>query len=220
VLETLVRIADTLQLEPPSLVAEPLALAAVCPDDGLIIQVGAQSTGVILSRYGAPAGCAGICMGGLSLTEGLSWALGVSTARADLILRAYVSGQLAESDQSTVSEALRGPLSTWMAAVTDSLRSWTGIQGEWPPNIHLCGGASVVKDLERLVATTLWPEIAPFPYTPQLRIWDGHNVAQVLDRTDRRWRVNGLTPLALAAWTLRDRGPASNDGILRTSLGI
>jgi hypothetical protein len=79
---------------------------------------------------------------------------------------------------------------------------------------------SALKDLERLVAVTRWLEIVPFPYTPQVRLWDGSNVDQVLDHTDRRWQVDSLTSLALAAWTLRDRGPVSPDGMLRASLEI
>ena len=153
------------------------------------------------------------------MAQAIAGALGISVPRAGVMLRAYASEQLG-SDRAKIREALQEPLSEWLSAVTECLQGWKDVRGDWSPNIHLCGGLGALKDLERVVAATRWLEIAPFPYTPQVRLWDGSNVDQVVDHTDRRWQVDSLTPLALAAWMLRDRGPASHDGILRASLEI
>jgi cell division protein FtsA len=219
-LNALRRIADGLQLEPPSLVAEPLALAAASPSDGLTIQVGARTTGLVLSRYGAPVSFAGTCQGGMTLVEALADALGISAARADVMLRAYALGKLGDSDSSLVGDALEEPLLRWLSAVIECLRSWTAIPGEWAPFVYLCGGVSALGDLERLVTATQWLEVLPFPFTPQVKIWDGSNVEHVLDQTDQRWQAESVTTLSLAAWALRDRGPSTLDGVLRASLDI
>jgi hypothetical protein len=212
--------ADKLQLEPPALVAEPLALAAASPGDGLIIQVGALTTALVLSRYGAPVSFASICQGGAAFAKALGEAIGVSTDRADVMLRGFALGQLSDSDRSRVEAALGESLLRWLSSMIESLRSWTEIPGEWPPFIHLCGGVSRLGALGRAVAQTRWLEALPFPFTPQVKTWDGSNVEQVLDRTNRRWQLDGLTTLSLAAWALRDRGPSTRDGILRASLDI
>jgi len=214
------QIADGLQLEPPVLVAEPLALAAAFPSDGLAIQLGAQTTGMVLSRHGAPLSFAGICQGSTLIVASVAKALGVSAARADVMLRAFGAGRLSDGDQSLVGEALGEPLLRWLSSVIECLRSWSGIPGEWPPYVYLCGGVSALSALERSVAATRWLEVVPFPFTPQIKVWDGSNVEQVLDRTDRRWQVDNVTTLSVAAWMLRDRGPSSRDGILRASLEI
>jgi hypothetical protein len=63
-------------------------------------------------------------------------------------------------------------------------------------------------------------EVLNFPQTPRIRVWDGSNLAQITDHTPFKWQLDNVTTLALAAWTLNERGPETADGMLATSLGI
>jgi hypothetical protein len=63
-------------------------------------------------------------------------------------------------------------------------------------------------------------EVLPFPYAPQVKVWDGSNLDRIDDRTDQHWRLDNITSLSLAAWMLRERGSLLYDQALRRSLEI
>ncbi len=219
-LDGLRQITDALGLDPPHAVAEPLALASTAPGDGLIVQVGARTTNLVLARYGAALAFDGIGQGGASLVEALSDACGLSRERADALLQACADGLSSEADRQRVEVALSESVTGWLSLLVERLRSWQRPVQGWPADIYVCGGGSAWIDLTRLIGSVRWPEVLPFPHMPRARLWDGSNVGQVVDHTDRKWELSELTTLSLAAWTVRDRGPSSADGVLRASLGM
>lgn len=214
------QIADSLNLDPPHPVPEPLALSAAVPGDGLILEAGAATTSVVLARHGVPLSFASIRHGDNSLTQSLSEALDVPYAHAEALLDAYGGGRLEESQRQAVSAALEEPLISWLSAVVECARSWDSPPEGWPTTVHLCGGTSRLPELQTLVADVRWLEALPFPHAPSVRLWDGSNLERVVHHAEPRWQLADVTVLSVAGWLLRDRGQSSFDGMLRSSLRL
>jgi len=219
-LAVLAELADALKLDPPHLVAEPMAIAAALGEDGLVIEVGARTTSLVLVRRGVPLAFGAVLAGGRGLVDALADAFRLSPSRGAALLRAYSAGRLEGSEQTAVRNVLAAPLASWLSLVVRELRSWDVQREDWVPEVYLCGGASALGDLQRLVSSAPWLDTLPLLRVPSVRAWDGSNLSQVADRTMPRWQLDGVTSLAVAAWPLRDRGPGTADGILRSSLRI
>ncbi len=216
----LAQLADALKLDPPHLVAEPLAIAAAVGGDGLVIQVGARTTSLVLSRRGVPVAFGAVPAGGGALVDALADAFRLSPSRGGALLRAYSEGRLRSSDRKAVQNVLAAPLASWLSLVVRELRSWDVDQEDWAPEVHLCGGLGALGDLQHLVASSPWLDTLPLSRLPSVRPWDGSNLSGVADRTMPRWQLDGVTSLAVAAWPLCNRGPGTADGVLRSSLRI
>lgn len=219
-LAALAALADALKLNPPLMVAEPMAIAAALDEDGLVIQVGAQMTSLILVRRGGPIAFGAVPAGGGALIDALSDAFRLPPSRGTAVLRAYGAGRLQDSEQAAIRNVLAAPLASWLSLVMRELKSWDVRPEDWSPDVHLCGGAGALRDLQPLVSSVRWLETVPLPRVPSVRLWDGSNLSQVADRTMPRWQLDGVTSLSAAAWLLRKRGPETADGILRSSLRL
>ena len=219
-LGALSQIADTLHFDPPYLAAEPQLLASAAPSDGLVIQVGAETTGVVLARYGAPLAFTGIHSGGQSLVQAVVDTFQVSPARADALLRACAAGRLSGKGQRAIRNAIEVPIETWLATVKEGLRSWDRPSEGWPLDIYLCGGLSALADVQSLVSSVQWLDVLPFSRTPRVRTWDGSNLGRVTDRTGSGWLLENVTTVSLAAWALRERDLSFASDVLHSSLKI
>jgi cell division protein FtsA len=214
------QLADRLQLDPPGLVAEPVSLAAACPDDGLVIEVGARTTGLCLARYGAPLAFSSVPWGGDNLTQALADTFQLFPSRAEALKRAYGAGQLSPEGTSAVQKALAVPIQSWISAVLEQLEPWRERIRVWPPEIYVCGGTGALPGLAESVSAVRWLDQLPFPRTPNVSIWDGSPLARVVDRTEPRWLVGDVVVLSVAALAAHDRNASTPDGVLRTVLGI
>jgi hypothetical protein len=216
----LAQLAEGLKLDPPHLVAEPLAMASAVGEEGLVIQVGARTTSLVLIRRAVPIAFGAVQAGGGALVDALADAFRLSPSRAGALLRAHSAGRLQSAERRAVRNVLAAPLASWLSMVVRELRSWDVRPADWVPEVHLCGGLGALGDLQRLVASSPWLDTLPLSRLPSVRSWDGSNLSQVADRTMPRWQLDGVTSLAVAAWPLRDRGPGTADGVLRSSLRI
>lgn len=214
------QIADKLQLEPPRLVAEPLALAAIAPKDGLIVQVGAATTGLILTRSHAPIAFASVLQGGTTWARSCADRFGISLARAEAALCAFAGNELDAQSQQVLQSALQPALNGWLPELVATLQDWRKSRLTWSPSIQLCGGASAIPGVHETITRARWVDMVPFSRTPDTQIWDGSNVSQVTDLTPSRWQLGGLTTLSLAAWATRDQSKQGPDGLLRASLEL
>ncbi|MBN1935711.1 MAG: hypothetical protein JW934_13670 [Anaerolineae bacterium] len=214
------KIADALQLEPPQLVVEPLALAATLPGSGLLVQVGAGTTQVVLARESAPLAIGHIAHGSSLWSRALIDVFRLSPERADALLRAHCDGKLAARVRDSVGQTLRPLWDQWFEALTGEMRRWDVDRLEWTPEIYLCGGASAAPDIRERLAKAPWLDLVPFRRTPEVRTWDGANLDLLADLAEPRWPLDGVTALSVAAWGVRERGPNTPDGMLRKALEI
>jgi hypothetical protein len=213
-------VAQQLRLDPPWLVAEPLALAAACPGEGLIVNAGAHTTGLALVRYGAPLACGSVPYGGARLTRALAEAFELPSMRAEALKRGYGAGQLSDEGTAAVRQVLEAPLQAWISALTERLSSWTEVPAPWPPDIYVSGGAAALEDLRQALSAARWLDTLPFPKTPEVRLWDGSTLYPVIDHGDLDWRADQVASLSVAAWTLRDRGAGTPEATLRSALAL
>ncbi|MBN1579585.1 MAG: hypothetical protein JXA89_02695 [Anaerolineae bacterium] len=219
-LASLRQIADALQLEPPQLVAEPLALATASPSDGLIVQVGAATTGLILTRSRAPVAFDSVLQAGTAWAHACSDRFRLSSARAETALRTFAGGGLNAEDMAVMQQALQPVLGAWLPELIETLQSWNKNTLTWSPNIYLCGGASIIPGVQETIARARWVDALPFSRTPDTRTWDGSNAAQVTDLTPARWQLDSVTTLSLAAWAVHDQDKRMPDNMLRASLEL
>jgi cell division ATPase FtsA len=154
------QLADRLQLDPPGLVAEPVSLAAACPDDGLIIEVGARTTGLCLARYGAPLASGSVSWGGDSLTQALADTFQLFPSRAEALKRAYGAGQLSPEGTSAVQKALAVPIQGWVSAV---------LEQAWRNLFRLCAGWICCLFLARPISVSGMGRHSPRWWTAQNR---------------------------------------------------
>lgn len=214
------QIADALKLEPPQLVVEPLALAATLPGSGLLIQVGAVTTQVILVRKSAPLAMGHIAHASALWSRALIDAFRLSPERADALLRTYGDGKLTARAQDSVEQVLRPLWDQWFEALIGEMRRWDVDRLEWSPVIYLCGGASIAPNLRERVARAPWLDLVPFERAPEVRSWDGANLDLLADLAEPHWPLDGVTALSVAAWGARDRNANTPDGMLRKALEI
>lgn len=219
-LAALPKIAEALQLEPPQMVAEPLALAATLAESGLLIQVGQVTTQAVLVRKGAPLAVGHIPCGGRQWIRALTDTFHLSPERADALLRAWSSGRLTPQARQTVEQVCRPLWDEWLRALIAEIRRWEIERLEWPPTIYLCGGAMSLSPLREQIGKAPWHELLPFQRTPDVRIWDGANLNLLNDLAEPRWPIDGVTALSVAAWGIRNRSSETTDGILRQALEI
>jgi len=219
VVRALYELADYLQLELPCLVPEPMSLAGICPGDGLVVEVGAQKTGLCLTGYGAPLASGNVNMGGVAWTQALAGAFKFTESRAEMLKLAYSSGRLRPEVEDAVRRVLASVAQDWLSRVMDELRSWR-VDLPWSPQVYLTGGASQLAGMRELVTGARWLDEVPFPHTPAVRLWDGSDAAVVEDRTGGSWEPASIVTLATAIWAGRPRGPETVDGMLRRALEI
>jgi hypothetical protein len=108
----------------------------------------------------------------------------------------------------------------WVSAVLEQFKLWRDRIRVWPPEIYLCGGTSALPGLQESVSAVRWLDLLPFPRTPNVSIWDGSPLAQVVDRTEPRWLVGDVVALSMAALAARDLDASTPNRVLRTVLGI
>ena len=217
--QSLRSVANALQLEPPRLVPEPMALAASLPGNGLAVQIGAHTTGLCLAKYGAPLAVGSVSVGGQAWTRALADVFRFTLPRAEALKLAYSTGRLSVEVTEAVEKALAYSVQSWLGAVMNTLRSW-GSGYSWTPEIYLCGRASGQPDVFRAVSSARWLDQVPFPHTPHVQRWDGSSAPGVMDRTGDRRDPGDAVLLSAAAWAARERGYQTPDGVLRASLGI
>jgi cell division protein FtsA len=202
------------------LVPELLSLCTAFSGDGLLIEVGARTTTLALLRMGRPLALGSANAGGALLSEGLATTFDLTPGRAEEVLRAYGAGRLRAEQAQVVRKALSTPLMGWFSSVIEVLHSWDVPSRDWLPEMYLCGGASAIEDLTRLVSSAQWLDLLPLPRIPTVRVWDGSNVSEIVDRTSPRWSPGGVASVSLAAWPLHERGTGTFDGVLRSSVAI
>ncbi len=226
----LAAIADALQLEAFIPVAVPVALAAAAPGDGLIVEIGARSTGMVLARCGAPLATGSVSLGTRWWCDTLRDFF--APVQLEAVWQALSDGTLSAQDKAAIRDALNAPLHDWQRRVLARLGEWKGsallsrlVDGNtgWPPDIYLCGGGSLIPNVESMMATARWLQELPFPREPEVRVWNGATagvVSRLPDRTIPLWRADNAVVVSLAAWAARERGPTTPDGMLLASLEL
>jgi cell division protein FtsA len=200
-------IARHLDLDLLSVVAEPYAVAGCLANPlmtdagGIFIDVGGGTTDIALVRNGGIEATQSFALGGRAFTRRLATEQRLSFDDAEALKLRYARRELAAAAMQEVSKALDRDVSTWMDGVQLILEELAG-EGQLPPYVYLCGGASALPDILERLRSFPWTERLPCPRPPQITMLKPTDIAAMRDDTGDVLDQQDVTPLGLAVQAL------------------
>jgi cell division protein FtsA len=220
-------VAKDLDLELSGMVAQPYAVARACAaeeawqDGGIFVDVGGGTTDVALLRSGGVEGIRMFNLGGRAFTRRLARELGISLEEAEARKIRHSEGILPPDQQQQVSQLIAGDIEVLLQGLNLCLQDMA--RGEvLPPNVYLCGGGSLLRDLVHELMRSPWWHGLPFPREPSVRRLGPADVRGLGDATGLLHSAQDVGPMALANHSLQlgsdERETLNNvmDGVLRT----
>jgi cell division protein FtsA len=220
-------VARDLDLELSGMVAQPYALARACAGDeawqngAIFIDVGGGTTDVALLRGGGVEGIRMFNLGGRAFTRRLARELGMSFEEAEARKVRHSEGLLPPDQQQQVAMLLAGDVEVLLQGLNLCLQDLA--RGEvLPPNVYLCGGGSLLRDLVNQLMHSAWWDGLPFPREPLVRRLGPPDVGGLSDATGLLHSAQDVGPMALANHGLhletdeRDSLNSVMQGVLKT----
>ncbi len=170
--------------------------------DAIIIDVGGESTDIVLSRNGGIESVQSLPMGGGSFTRHTARLLGIPLMAAEDIKRAYACGELDQERTNELRSVLAGDVHTWIDGVQALLEDMAA-QESLPSHIFLSGGGAALPDVERGVKSHNWIRVLPFTHHPQVTVVQPHSLSILTDQTRHLEGETFGVPAALAAWAVQ-----------------
>lgn len=196
-------IADELDLDLMTITAEPYAVAkAVGLEESsdfsaIFMDIGGGTTDIAVVRNGGLEGTKMIAIGGRAFTKRLSQILGVPFAVAEQMKISYSNGLLDTKSENIVKKAISADCKVWLAGVELTLEEFSFLD-IMPSRILLCGGASALPDIQKILEKGDWAKNLPFAKKPQVDFIEIDEVANVIDTTGKLENPQDITPMALA----------------------
>jgi cell division protein FtsA len=201
-------VARDLDLELAGMVAQPYALARACAGDeawqdgGIFIDVGGGTTDVSLLRGGGVEGIRMFNLGGRAFTRRLSKELGISLEEAEARKIRHSEGLLPPEQEQQVALLLAGDVEVLLQGLNLCLQDLA--QGEvLPPNVYICGGGSLLRDLIDQLMRSPWWHGLPFRREPSVRRLGPLDVRGLSDATGLLHSAQDVGPMALANHSLQ-----------------
>jgi cell division protein FtsA len=196
-------VARDLDLELSGMVAQPYALARACAGDeawqsgGIFVDVGGGTTDVALLRGGGVEGIRMFNLGGRTFTRRLSRELGISLEEAEARKIRHSEGLLPPDQQQRAASLLAGDVEVLLQGLNLCLQDLA--RGEvLPPNVYLCGGGSLLRDLVDQIMRSAWWDGLPFGREPSVRRLGPLDVRGLSDATGLLHSAQDVAPMALA----------------------
>jgi cell division protein FtsA len=174
-------VAETLDLEVAAVLAEPFALGAALAGAGdtpsLVVDVGADVTGVIAVWEHGVAGAAAFPVGAATLAGRICDALGVGpeVGREAVAAHAVGAGHRSSAGPAAgrvIAQLAQHHADVWLdaleATLADLARATAG--RPLPARLLLCGGGASLPDLRRALAGTAWRLALQFERQPAIRL--------------------------------------------------
>ncbi len=200
------------------LVGTPTALAASLPlPQGMLLDVGGESTDIIWCRSGRPVALHSVSCGGSLLTRLLARQWKLAPDRAERLKRAWVASQLPEEAEETVQEVVLPGIQNWLGQVEKSL-AHLNLDEALPSDLYLLGGGSAAAEIAESVRALAWSRLLTFERHPEVQRLRPTDVAGVVNRTELGRELGDIAPLALAAWAARQQQPLDRPGLILRQL--
>lgn len=220
-------VARDLDLELSGMVAQPYAVARACGDDeaweegGIFVDVGGGTTDVALLRSGGVEGIRMFNLGGRAFTRRLAKELRISVEEAEARKIRHSEGLLPPDQDQQTAMLLAADVEVLLQGLYLCLQDLA--RGELlPPNIYICGGGSLLRDLVNQLIRSPWWHGLSFQRQPSVRRLGPLEVRGISDATGLLHSAQDVGPMALASHALqaqseeRDAVNAVMQGVLRT----
>jgi cell division protein FtsA len=200
-------VATGLEFTTLTLTAAAQALALGPPEfQGVLLDVGGQTTDLTLWQAGRPVALESLPVGGAALTSSLLSAWGLSVDQAERIKLVYASGRLTDGDKARIREVMFPALRVWLEQTEAALMRLSPDR-PLPQRLYLFGGGSALPEIVEGACALAWSEGLRFERYPQVELLSPTDVPGVINRTDLGRRMGDVSALALAAWAARETRP-------------
>ncbi len=202
-------IADELDLDLLSIVAEPYAVArSVEVEDmldfsAIFIDIGGGTTDIAVVRNGGLEGTKMFALGGRAFTKRLAQEFQVTLEVAERMKIDYSQGRLRKEDAARITALYTDDCRVWLGGVELSLMEFAETDF-LPSRIFLCGGGSALPGIKQALSTPEWAKALPFAKPPQVGFLQPRDIVRMQDETGELLNPQDITPLGLAHLALLD----------------
>jgi hypothetical protein len=201
------KLAEKLEFGTLILTVAPMTVVLGLPEpEGVLLDVGGDTTDLTLWRAGRPVALSSLPTGGNALTQLLGRRWGLSYEDAERLKRAYTDGLLDEADQARVLEVMSPAVRTWAEELEIALARLDQEQ-PLPHRLYLLGAAAALPEMMEAARALAWSERLHFARYPQLASLRPTDVPGVVNSTKLGKSVGDVSALALAAWAARYAEP-------------
>ncbi|MFA6492710.1 MAG: cell division FtsA domain-containing protein [Patescibacteria group bacterium] len=196
-------IAAELGLDLLSIVADPYALArSVGPKESaefsaIFIDIGGGTTDIAVVSSGGVEGTKMFALGGRSFTKRIAQVFGCSFEEAEEKKIKYSKKELPAEDMQFVKNALKTDCQVWLSGVELTLEEFSTLD-LLPSRILLCGGGTMLPDIEEVLNKAEWNKNLPFSRKPSVHFIKPSDVENIADMTKELKNPWDITPMSLA----------------------
>lgn len=198
-------IAEELNLDLLAVTSEPYAVARCVGLEeqsdfsSIFIDVGGGTTDIAVVRNGGVEGTRMFALGGRVFTKSIADALECDFLEAEKMKLQYAEEKIEkESDMhKKIEKALQNDAEVWLSGVELALEEFSNID-LLPSKILLCGGGSLLPEIEKYLNKREWVKRLPFARQPKVEFIKTGQVTNVKDETEKLTGSQDITPMALA----------------------
>ena len=195
-------IAAELGLDLLSIVADPYALArSVGPKEStefsaIFIDIGGGTTDIAIVSAGGVEGTKMFALGGRSFTKRIAQVFGCTFEEAETMKIKYSKKELPEEDVQFIKNALKTDCQVWLSGVELTLEEFSSLD-LLPSRILLCGGGTILPDIEEVLKEAVWNKNLPFSRQPTVHFIKPSDVENIADQTGELKNPWDITPMSL-----------------------
>ena len=196
-------ISAELGLDLLSIVADPYALArSIGPKEStefnaIFIDIGGGTSDIAVVRQGGVEGTKMFALGGRSFTKRIAQVFGCSFEEAEAKKLKYSAGELDKEDTEFIKNALATDCQVWFSGVELTLEEFSQVE-LLPSRILLCGGGTLLPEIQKTLEDTKWSPNLPFARKPSVHFIKPADVENIVDQTEQLKNPWDITPMSLA----------------------
>lgn len=204
-LGSLQTIASELGLDLLAITSEPYAVARcigleeISDFSSIFIDIGGGTTDIAVVRGGGVEGTRMFAIGGRIFTKSIADILEISFDEAEKMKMQYSLGKIKKESETTdkIKKALANDAEVWLSGVELALEEFSDVD-LLPSRILICGGGSLLPEIEQYLNKKKWAERLPFSKQPKIEFISPGQVANVKDETGKLIGAQDITPMAMA----------------------
>lgn len=198
-------IAEELNLDLLAITSEPYAVARCVGLEeqsdfsSIFIDVGGGTTDIAVVRNGGVEGTRMFALGGRVFTKSVADSLECDFLEAEKMKLQYAEGKISKDSEmhKKIEKALQNDAEVWLSGVELALEEFSNID-LLPSKILLCGGGSLLPEIEKYLNKKEWVKRLPFARQPKVEFIKTGQVTGVKDETEKLTGSQDITPMALA----------------------
>ena len=198
-------VAEELSLDLLAITSEPYAVARCVGLEeqsdfsSIFVDVGGGTTDIAVVRNGGVEGTRMFALGGRVFTKSIADALECDFAEAEKMKLQYAKGEIEKDSEmhKKIEKALQNDAEVWLSGIELALEEFSNID-LLPSKILLCGGGSLLPEIERYLNKKDWVKRLPFARQPKVEFIKTGQVTNVKDETEKLKGSQDITPMALA----------------------